>query len=210
MPSTQGATDGNSAPCRRQISADDHRSDHSKRSDLWIRWTDIDTAGSDDALAIDDVAIGVTTSTISINPTATGSATPTPVSPGQTVTLSGTITPGQNPTSVSFAVLCDTDRDRRFEHPIASGRGGHIQRRRRGVPDHGARRVSGSVLGRRRSGPDRHFSISVKVLLPLVPTCGAPATPIQSFRAPARSVGWPDRSSTSKAWSPALSRDQRS
>src|SRR5205823_11129074 len=74
---------------------------------FWIRWTDVDTAGSDDANAIDDFSLTVTTSNISIDPKASGTASPNSVNPGQQTTLSGTITPGQNPTSASFAVSCD-------------------------------------------------------------------------------------------------------
>jgi hypothetical protein len=70
--STQNAaTDGNSAPCRRMIAQTITGLVIPNGQTVWIRWTDMDTAGSDDALAVDDLAIGVTTSTISISPTAT-------------------------------------------------------------------------------------------------------------------------------------------
>ncbi len=100
-------TDGNSTNCRTQISATITGLNIPNGATFWIRWTDVDTTGSDDGNAIDDFTMTVGTSNVSINPTATGSATPPQVNPGQQTTLSGTITPGQNPTSASFTVVCD-------------------------------------------------------------------------------------------------------
>lgn len=176
------ATVGNSANCRRDISGTFSGLVIPDGREFWIRWTDTDTGGSDDAVAIDDVSLSVTTSTLSIPPTATGAALPSPVSPGGSVTLSGSITPGQNPTSASFNVSCDltalggaataplsvtgTTFTGTFPVPAATSPG--VYPLACAVTDDQAR--SGS------------FSINTTVLIPLNTTCGAPATPVHSVQ----------------------------
>ncbi len=76
------ATNGNAANCRQIISSTISGVTIPNGQSFWIRWTDVDTGGSDDGVAIDDFSISVTTSTISISPTATGSASPEPRRPG--------------------------------------------------------------------------------------------------------------------------------
>ena len=177
--STQNvATDGNSAPCRRVIAQTITGLIVPNGQTIWIRWTDMDTVGSEDALAVDDLAIGVTTNTISINPTATGLATPAPVNPGQTVTLSGTIVPGQNPTSASVAVSCDTTAiggsGSQSLAVSATSFSGEVAVSSTTVPN--VYSVPCSVIDdQRRSNT---FGIRVTVLLPLTSTCFSPATPI--------------------------------
>jgi predicted extracellular nuclease len=151
---------------------------------FWIRWTDVDTGGSDDGVSVDDVSVSVGASNVSISPTASGSAAPNPTAPGQQTTLSGTITPGQNPTSAAFQVTCDL---------LAIG-GSATQ----------AMSVSGTTFSflatvAANTPPNTYvfpctvqddalrtnnFSISVSVLIPLNSTCGAAATPIDVVQGP--------------------------
>ena len=60
---------------------------------IWIRWTDIDNAGGEHGLAIDNVSVAAT---FSSDPTPPRRARPfrRPVSPGQTLAITGTILPG--------------------------------------------------------------------------------------------------------------------
>jgi len=172
------ATDGNSAPCRRAIAQTITGLIVPNGQTIWIRWTDMDTAGSEDALAVDDLAIGVTTNTISINPTATGSAAPAPVNPGQTVTLSGTILPGQNPTSASVAVSCDATAiggsSAQSLAVSATSFRGNVAVSSTTVPN--VYSLPCSVVDDQRRSTT--FGINVTVLLPLISTCFAPATPV--------------------------------
>jgi hypothetical protein len=100
------------------------------------------------------------------------------VSPGQTVTLSGTITPGQNPTSASFAVSCDTTAiggSSTQSLPVSAVTfSGDVVVSSTVVPN--VYSVPCSVVD--DQGRTNTFSISAKVLLPLITTCFAPATPI--------------------------------
>src|SRR5438552_2395123 len=101
------ATNGNSTNCRQAIAFTITGVVIPDGQNFWVRWTDVDTTGSDDGVAIDDFSISVTTNGVSIAPSASGSASPNPVGPGQQTTLSGTITSGQNPNSVSYTVVCN-------------------------------------------------------------------------------------------------------
>ena len=103
-----GATNGNTAGCRTIVSATISGLAINPGASIWIRWTDADNAGSDDGLAIDNVNIAATFSTDPTPPNTSGaSASPSPASPGDLVTLSGTIISGFNPVSQSYAVTCD-------------------------------------------------------------------------------------------------------
>jgi uncharacterized protein len=178
------ATNGNDPNCRRAITATISGLTIADGQTFWIRWQDSDTPGSDDGMSIDDVTITPTLSNISISPTATGSASPNPAAPGGSTTLSGTITPGQNPASVSFAVSCDL-----------SAIGGSATQ---ALPVTGttfsfAASVGASVLPGSYSfscsviddqARSTNFSIALTVLIPLNSTCGAPATPIDSVQGP--------------------------
>jgi predicted extracellular nuclease len=176
------ATNGNAATCRQLISFTIGGLTIPNGQHLWIRWTDTDTGGSDDGVAIDDVTVSVTTSNISISPTATGSASPNPAGPGQQTTLSGSMTPGQNPTSVSFAVSCDlTSIGGSATQPLPVN----------GTSFSFSATVSASTPPNTYSMPctviddqsrTGNFSISLAVLIPLSPTCGAAATPIHAVQ----------------------------
>lgn len=176
------ATNGNSATCRQLISATITGLIVPNGQTFWIRWTDVDTSGSDDGVAIDDFSLTATTSNVSINPTATGSASPNPVNPGQQTILGGTITPGQNPTSASFTVSCDlttiggsatqslavTNTSFNFNATVGAATPPNVYPLPCSVTDDQNRSTN--------------FNISVAVLLPLNPTCGAPATAIHSVQ----------------------------
>lgn len=179
------ATNGNQPNCRRQVAFTVTGLLIPNGKTFWLRWTDVDTAGSDDALAIDDLGVSVTTSAVSISPTATGSASPNPTAPGQQTTLNGSITPGQNPTSSGYSVSCD----------LTSIGGAPLQSLV--VTDTsftGAASVAATVTPGMYSLPcsvsdDQNrtstFAIGLSVLIPLNPTCGAAATPIHTIQGPA-------------------------
>jgi predicted extracellular nuclease len=178
------ATLGNSPNCRKAITATISGLAIPDGQSFWIRWTDVDTGGSDDGMAIDDVSATFTASNLPVSPTATGSASPNPAAPGQSTTLSGTITTGQNPPSASYAVSCDL-----------TAIGGSATQ---SLPVTGATfsyvaTVSSSTVPGGYSFPcsvidDQSrattFSIALSVLLPLDSTCGAPATPIDVVQGP--------------------------
>ena len=124
-----------------------------------------------------------TTSAISISPTATGSASPNPAGPGQPTTLSGTITPGQNPTSASLRGGLQSDVDWRIGDAV-------VDRSR-------ARPSASTPRSTRATPPNTYtlpcsvtddqsrstsFNISLTVLIPLNSTCGAAATPIHAVQ----------------------------
>src|SRR5215467_681146 len=58
-----GATDGNSTACRTTITGTITGLSLNPGASIWIRWTDTDTVGSDDGVAIDNVSIAATFST---------------------------------------------------------------------------------------------------------------------------------------------------
>jgi predicted extracellular nuclease len=103
-----GATNGNAGGCRTIVAATISGLAVNPGASIWIRWTDADNVGSDDGLAIDNVSIAATFSTDPTPPNTSGaSASPSPASPGDLVTLSGTIISGFNPISQSYTVTCD-------------------------------------------------------------------------------------------------------
>jgi predicted extracellular nuclease len=179
------ATVGNNAECRRLLTATISGLSVAAGQAVWIRWTDVDNSpGADDGMAIDDVSITVGTDAISIDPTATGSASPSPAAPGQTVTLSGTITPGQNPTSASYTVACN----------LTAIGGSSAQ----ALPVTGAT-FSGTATVTSGTAPGAYalpctvtddqtrsssFNIALNVQIPQSNTCGAPATPINAIQGP--------------------------
>jgi uncharacterized protein len=178
------ATVGNNAECRQLRTATITGLSVANGQSVWIRWTDVNTPNTDDGMAIDDVAITVGTDAISIDPTATGSASPNPAAPGQLTTLSGSITPGQNPASVSFAIACNL---------TAIG----------GSPTQAlpvtATTFSGTATVAPGTAPSTYalpctvvddqnrssaFNIGLTVAIPPNATCGAPATPINAIQGP--------------------------
>jgi predicted extracellular nuclease len=176
------ATVGNSANCRQAINATISGLSIPNGQTFWIRWTDTDTGGSDDGVAIDDVAITVGTSTISISPTATGSASPSPVGPGQQTTLSGTITAGQNPNSLSYAVSCDLSAiggSSTQALPVTGATFSFVATVGASVPPTTYVLPCSVIDDQVRA---TNFTISVTVLIPINSTCGSPATPIDAVQ----------------------------
>ena len=175
-----GATDGNSSLCRASIAATITGLAVNPGRSLWIKWSDVDTTGSDDGMAIDDVSVTATFSSDPTPPTATGTASSNPASPGQNITLSGTISPGFNPLSSSYNVSCDLT-------PIGGSPAAALTTS--GSTFSGAVTIAAnSALG---SAPlhctvsddltrSSTFDIALTVLLPLNSSCGTTATPISS------------------------------
>ncbi|MCX6630772.1 MAG: hypothetical protein NTW28_24415, partial [Candidatus Solibacter sp.] len=74
---------------------------------VWIRWTDTDATNADDGLAIDDFSLTPQGLSGSAPPTATGQASPNPLTAGNPVSLSATPTSGTNPPSNSYTETCN-------------------------------------------------------------------------------------------------------
>jgi predicted extracellular nuclease len=179
-----GATNGNTATCRMPIAATISGLAVNPGTSIWIRWTDTDNAGSDDGLAIDNVSIAATFSSDPTPPNTSASISPNPVSPGQTLTIAGTILPGYNPLSQTYTVTCNLS---------AVGGAGAQE-----LPNDGASftydlAVSldaplglASLPCTIRDDQDRStdFGLSVKILLPLNTSCNAVATPIAAIQGP--------------------------
>lgn len=105
---TTGAKNGNVAPDRTALSSTIGSLSIPDGASFWIRWRDFDASGADDGLAVDDFSLTPATGTPTpTNPSATGSATPNPVTAGSPTTLSAAVTPGTNPASTNLAVTCD-------------------------------------------------------------------------------------------------------
>jgi uncharacterized protein len=106
-PSTTGAVgarDGNSAPYRTPLSATISNLSIAPGATFFIRWSDFNASGADDALGVDDFSI---TPRGTEAPTGIGSATPASVEPGGQALLTVTVTPGTNPPSTGIAVAAD-------------------------------------------------------------------------------------------------------
>ena len=179
---TAGATDGNSSACRSHISATITGLLINPGGSIFIRWTDTDTPNSDDGVAIDDVSVTATISSAPTPPSVTASIAPNPAGPGQGITLSGTILPGFNPLSLGYTITCDL-----------SGIGGATNQI---VPVSGTTLSYSTTVGAAASlgshslpcsvtddqSRSTNFNLDLTVLLPLNPTCGAPATPIGAIQ----------------------------
>lgn len=182
--SASGATNGNAATCRTSIGATITGLSINPRASIWIRWTDIDTTGSDDGLAIDNVSVAATFSTDPTPPTSTGSASPNPANPGQHVTLTGMIATGFNPLSQSYTVTCDLSAIGGSATQVLPNDGvtfNYVAE----VSTHaalGAAPLPCSVEDdQRRSTP---FTIGLTILLPLNDNCSASSTQISSIQGP--------------------------
>jgi uncharacterized protein len=178
------ATVGNNSECRQLITATISGLTVASGQTVWIRWTDVDTASSDDGMAIDDVTISVSTDAISIDPTATGSASPNPAAPGQLTTLSGTITSGQNPASASFAVSCNLTAiggSAAQSLPVTAATFSGTTTIAPGTAPSAYALPCTVVDDQQRSS---NFNINLTVAIPPNATCGAPATPINAVQGP--------------------------
>ncbi len=177
-------TSGNTANCRKQITGTISGLTVPDGATFWLRWTDVDTAGSDDGMAIDDFSLTATTNAVSISPTAMGSPAPNPVTPGQQTVLGGTITLGQNPASLTLTVTCNL---------TAIGGSNQQQLQVTGSTFQYPATIPAASLPNNYALPctvadDQNrsttFTISLTVLLPLSSTCSAPATPIDVVQGP--------------------------
>ncbi len=101
---TVGALDGNAAANRGARSGAITALSIPAGAAFWIRWTDLNAAGSDDGLAVDDFALTATAPALPTPPTGVGASSPSLVQVGGTSLLSVTVTPGTNPTSTGLAV----------------------------------------------------------------------------------------------------------
>ncbi|HEY2012646.1 MAG TPA: ExeM/NucH family extracellular endonuclease, partial [Bryobacteraceae bacterium] len=176
------ATNGNATACRTAISATITGLSVNPGGTIWIRWTDTDTTGSDDGVAIDDVSVTANISSDPTPPTATGSATPNPIAPGLQTTLSGTIINGFNPVSQTLAVACNLGAiggsatqalpvtGTTFTYNTTVGAGTAL----------GAYSLPCSVSD--NLSRSTNFNIALTVLLPLNSSCGAAATPIHTIQ----------------------------
>lgn len=179
-----GATNGNAAACRGAISGSLTGLSVNPGTSIWIRWSDSDTAGSDDGLAIDNVSVTATFSSDPTPPHTSGSVAPNPASPGQQVLLSGTIYPGFNPLSQSYTVSCDLT--------AIGGSSGQV------LPNDGltfsytADVAIDAALGSSslpcsivdNETRSTAFNMGLTVLLPLSENCNALATPVSAIQGP--------------------------
>ncbi len=172
------ATDGNSAACRTAISATISGLNILPNTTVWIRWSDSNNTGNDDGVAIDDVTITAAVAFVSTNPTATGSASPNPVNPGGTTTLSGSILQGFNPASVSYSISCNLTTIGGSATQALAVTGSTFTYLASVSPGTGLSAYSLPCSVTDDQSRTSNFSISLTVLLPLSATCGTTATPI--------------------------------
>lgn len=104
---TVGALDGNAAANRGAVGATITGLNIAPGATFFIRWLDLDAAGADDGLAVDDFSITPSNTPTPINPTGVGSANPSTVAPGGLTLLTVAVTPGANPTSTGIMVIGD-------------------------------------------------------------------------------------------------------
>jgi len=179
---TSTATDGNSGACKVSVSAVITGLSINPGSSIWIRWADADSPDSDDGLAIDNVTVTSTIIFDSTTPSVTGSVSPNPAAPGQTITLSGTILPGFNPTSQSYVVACNLGSIGGATNQVLPVTGTSFT--------YSTTVASGTPLGlywlpcsiQDDQNRTSNFNLSLTVLLPLNPSCGAAATPISAIQ----------------------------
>jgi predicted extracellular nuclease len=178
-----GATNGNTINCKTTISGTISGLALNPGASIWIRWTDVDNAGSDDALAIDNVNITATFSSDPTPPNTSGAAaSPNSASPGEVVTLSGTIIPGFNPLSQTYTVTCDlTSLGGSASEPLSVSGTTFSMAFSVGA---GAT-LGGSALSCSISDDQNRssaFTIPIKILLPLNSACEAVATNISAIQ----------------------------
>ncbi len=105
---TAGARDGNLAANRTAISSIVSGITIPAGATFFIRWTDADASGADDALAVDDFSLTPGGNpNAPTNPSGTGAASPATVTAGSATLLSVTVTPGTNPVSTNLTVTAN-------------------------------------------------------------------------------------------------------
>ncbi len=102
---TAGALDGNAA-ANRTSKAANLALTIGAGQEIWLRWMDINDAGNDHGLAIDDLSVTANGSLAS-NPSGVGTATPAAVAGGDATLLKVTVTPGLAPPSTGLAVTAN-------------------------------------------------------------------------------------------------------
>src|SRR6185295_9653449 len=95
---TAGALDGNAAANRTAKSATLAVTVNAGQ-EIWLRWQDLDDAGADHGLAIDNFSVTAQSAGGSTNPSGTMTASAQNYSPGDPITLTVNVTPGTNPPS---------------------------------------------------------------------------------------------------------------
>ncbi len=102
---TVGARDGNATANRTAISSTISGLNIPSGATFFIRWTDADATGADDALAVDDFSLTPGGNpNAPTNPSGTGAASPSTVADGNSTLLTVTVTPGTNPVSSGLTV----------------------------------------------------------------------------------------------------------
>ena len=152
-------------------------------TDFYLAWNYSVSTGTTvtnaQALAVDDISIlGVNTST---NPTGSGSASPSPVTPGSSTTLSANVTPGSNPASSGTAVTCDLTGIGGIATFALASQTGTSFSSQYSVPA-GTAASTYSIPCTITDDQSRtgSFNIGLAVTAPF--TCGSPATPIHAIQ----------------------------
>ena len=101
---TNVATNGNTDACRTSLSATISGLSLAPGSFIWLRWSDVDSSGSDDGVAIDDVSVTPAVSSLARRPQRPAQLLPATVNPGAQPRSVGTIGPGFNPLSSTLSV----------------------------------------------------------------------------------------------------------
>ncbi len=101
---TTGAQDGNAAANRTAVSGAISALSIPAGATFWVRWIDLNAAGSDDGLALDDFSLTASAPAGPTNPSGLGASNPSLVAVGGASLLTVAVTPGTNPTSTGLAV----------------------------------------------------------------------------------------------------------
>jgi predicted extracellular nuclease len=178
-----GASNGNVGACKVAVSGVLSGLSINPGASIWIKWSDSNSPNDDDGLAIDNVSIAATFSTDPTPPNTSGaSASPSPASPGDVVTLSGSIISGFNPISQSYTVACDLTSlggsasqtlpvtGMTFSLEVPAGADATL----------GASALSCSISD--DQSRSTAFTIPIKILLPLNSACEAVATNISAIQ----------------------------
>ncbi len=102
-----GALDGNATANRTAKSGAITALSIPAGATFWVRFTDLNAAGSDDGLAIDDFSLTASAPLAPTPPTGMGASNPSLVQVGGTSLLSVAVGPGTNPVSTGLAVSAD-------------------------------------------------------------------------------------------------------
>jgi hypothetical protein len=104
---TIGAFDGNAVANRRVLSDTIKGLNITDGSTFFIKWTDYNASGADDGLAVDDFSLTPLTLLTPTNPVIVGAANLPTVFIGNSILLTGAVTPGTNPSSSDLTITGD-------------------------------------------------------------------------------------------------------